>query len=448
MAIRQKETIERYVVPTLVVAARLVVGGTFLFSGFVKAVDPVGMSLKIEEYLLTFGLDYFRSFSFFLAVAFGAYEFMLGAGTIFGTYRRLTSWLLLVTMSFMTLLTLYLAVAEPIADCGCFGEAVRLTPWQSFWKNIVLLLPVLFLLRCNERVRGVYHKELQSLTVYFFLLFSVGLSLYAYYYRPLFDFRPYKRGINLREALAASPYDDPRFIYEKEGVRQEFTIDTLPVDTAWHFIDRAETPAGKADDIQNFVIYDDDEDITENILADKGYTFLLMIPSLRDTENDAIDKIDELYEYALWHGYNLYCLTASSAEEIAEWQDDTGADYPFYTMEASTIRTVVRGDPGIVLLRDGVIVQKMQAANLPEESRLTDFLERYASGAPVEYGIFRPLMTVITLFFVPLLLLLLMSKIVEAYVIRARARRVARLRKLRDALSEKIKKNPKKDTIN
>ena len=117
-------------------------------------------------------------------------------------------------------------------------------------------------------------------------------------------------------------------------------------------------------------------------------------------------------------------------------------------MEASTIRTVVRGDPGIVLLRDGVIVQKMRAANLPEESRLTDFLERYASGAPVEYGIFRPLMTVIILFFVPLLLLLLMSKIVEAYVIRARARRVARLRKLRDTLSEKIKKNPKKDTIN
>ena len=196
----------RNIQPTFVVLARLVVGATFVFSGFVKSVDPMGTSLKIREYLSAFELDYIMPISLFLAMCIGVYELVLGVNTLFGSYRRVTSILLFLTMLVMTPLTLYLALADPISDCGCFGEAVYLTHWQSFSKNVVLLLLTVFLLRCNHRLRGVYHKEIQSLTVYFVVLFAVGMSLYAYYFQPVFAFR---RGYLPPAGTAGSPVCRP-----------------------------------------------------------------------------------------------------------------------------------------------------------------------------------------------------------------------------------------------
>ena len=212
MANKRGDVFRRYVLPALVVLTRIVVGATFIFSGFVKAVDPIGVSLKIQEYILAFGADYFLSFSLFAAIFLGAYEFALGVGLIFGSYRKTTSGFLLLTMLVLTPVTLYLALTNPISDCGCFGEAVYLTNWQTFSKNVVLLLLAFFLLFFNGRVKGVYHKEIQSLVVYFSLLFSVAVSLFSYYYQPIFDFRPYKVGVSIREALTRDVSDDQRFV--------------------------------------------------------------------------------------------------------------------------------------------------------------------------------------------------------------------------------------------
>ena len=437
----------RNIQPTFVVLARLVVGATFVFSGFVKSVDPMGTSLKIREYLSAFELDYIMPISLFLAMCIGVYELVLGVNTLFGSYRRVTSILLFLTMLVMTPLTLYLALADPISDCGCFGEAVYLTHWQSFSKNVVLLLLTVFLLRCNHRLRGVYHKEIQSLTVYFVVLFAVGMSLYAYYFKPVFDFRPYKLGTNIEEAISLETFDEPRYVFRNGDVRAEFTVDELPSDTAWHFVERIDAPAPSVHSIQNFVVYDGEDDITEAILSDPNYTFLILSPSLSAAESSVIDKIDELYDYTQEYGYNLYCLTASSPEEIAEWQDNTGADYPFYSMDASTIQTIVRGNPGIVLLHDGVIVQKVRPVHLPEEAELNAPLDELPFGQLRPYTFRRPLLTVLVVFFVPMLLLLLTSKTVEAYVVQARVRRVARLRKIREAVMEKNRKNKEENQL-
>ena len=191
--------------------------------------------------------------------------------------------------------------------------------------------------------------------------------------------------------------------------------------------------------IQNFVVYDGEDDITEAILSDPNYTFLILSPSLSAAESSVIDKIDELYDYTQEYGYNLYCLTASSPEEIAEWQDNTGADYPFYSM--------VRGNPGIVLLHDGVIVQKVRPVHLPEEAELNAPLDELPFGQLRPYTFRRPLLTVLVVFFVPMLLLLLTSKTVEAYVVQARVRRVARLRKIREAVMEKNRKNKEENQL-
>ena len=195
------------------------------------------------------------------------------------------------------------------------------------------------------------------------------------------------------------------------------------------------------------MVYDGEDDITETILSDPNYTFLILSPSLSAAESSVIDKIDELYDYTQEYGYNLYCLTASSPEEIAEWQDNTGADYPFYSMDASTIQTIVRGNPGIVLLHEGVIVQKVRPVHLPEEAELNAPLDELPFGQLRPYTFRRPLLTVLVVFFVPMLLLLLTSKTVEAYVVQARVRRVARLRKIREAVMEKNRKNNEENQL-
>ncbi|MCD7710389.1 MAG: triose-phosphate isomerase, partial [Porphyromonadaceae bacterium] len=426
--------------PKLVVIARIVIGLAFIFSGFVKGVDPVGTSLKVREYLLAFDFDSLLSLSFFLAICLSIYEFVLGVNALFGSYRRVTSVLLLLTMLVMTGITLYLVWVNPISDCGCFGEAVYLTNGQSLFKNIVLLLLSIFLLFPHRRVDGLYHKEIQPLTVQFSILFILGISIYGNYFQPLFDFRPYKSGMDIREQLTSASLDEPRYIYEKEGVRTMFAIDDLPTDTAWHFVERVSLAASK-NSIHNFAIYDGDEEITDAILDVPGYTILVLSPSLATADNSTIDKIDELYDYAIEYGYPFYCLTASSPEEIAKWQDDTGADYPFYSMEASTIQSVVRGNPGVVLLHDGVIVEKSRPWRLPGEAELNAPLEELPLGQVRTYTVWRPLVTVLLIFFCPMLFLLLFSKTIEVYVVRARVRRVARLRKMHLALKEKIMKN-------
>lgn len=435
----------RKIEPSLVVLARLVAGATFAFSGFVKTVDPAGTSLKIREYLTAFDADFMMPVAFFLAVCLGVYETILGVNLLFGSYRRVSSVLLLLTMLVMTPLTLYLALADPISDCGCFGEALYLTHWQSFAKNVVLLIVAVFLVRSNRKVKSVYHKEVQSLTLYFVLFFAVGLSFHAYYNQPIFDFRPYKVGTNIREAISIEAFDQPRYLYRNGDQEKAFAVDELPTDTAWHFVARLEEETPAHQDVTNFVIYDGEDDITDAILSDPGYTFLIMSPSLAVAESDVIDKLDELYDYTREYHYNLYCLTASTPEEIAEWQDNTGADYPIYSMDASTIQTIVRGNPGIVLLHDGVIVQKVRPARLPEEAELNAPIDELPFGQLTPYSPMRPLLAVLIIFFVPMLLLLLTSKTVEAYVVQARVRRLARLRKMRENLVEKTHKNNEKN---
>lgn len=438
---------QRRIEPVLVVLARLVVGATFAFSGFVKSIDPAGTSLKIREYLEAFDLDFALPIAFFIAVCLGVYELILGVNLLFGSYRRVTSVLLFLTMLVMTPLTLYLALANPISDCGCFGEALYLTHWQSFAKNVVLLLLSIVLLLGNRRIRSIYHKEIQPLTLYFVLFYAVGISMYAYYYQPILDFRPYKEGTDIKAALSLDVFDTPRYLYRNGDRLEEFSADDLPTDTAWHFVERVESAAPSTSTVSNFVIYDGEDDITEWILSDPGYTFLILSPSLAVAESSAIDKIDELYDYVREYHYNLYCLTASTPEEIAEWQDNTGADYPFYSMDASTLRTIMRGNPGIVLLHDGVIVKKVRPAHLPGEAEWNAPVDQLPFGQLSPYTHLRPLLTLLVIFFIPMLLLLLTSKTVEAYVVQARVRRVARLRKMREKLLEKNHKNDEKKPI-
>ena len=344
----------------------------------------------------------------------------------------------------MTPLTLYLAIADPVSDCGCFGDALVLTNWETFFKNVFLLIPVLFLVRYNSLAKGVYNKSVQWLTVLYSLLFALALAWFGVYFQPILDFRPYKVGVNILEAISGGNIDagdDYLFVYEKGGIRKEFSLDDIPMnDTTWVFVDRIEKKNisdKKKSSIEDFIIRsgEDDVDIARDILEDPQYTFLLLTPSLENADESEIDKINDLYDYALAYGYNFYCVTASSDSAIAVWQDNTGADYPFYRMDETTIKTIIRGNPGVMLLHKGTIIWKQLPSHLPDEAQLNDEIENLPIGRTWVYDGSKNLGILVSIYAVPMFILLLTEKTVAAIIGKIREARQKRREKRSSSVS-------------
>lgn len=403
----------------LVVLVRILVGATFILSGVVKLIDPVGTMYKIEDYLLAFNLTVFSSWSYVLAVLLSLAEFIIGVNTLLGSYLRTTPILLLIFMAIMTPITLFLAIVNPIPDCGCFGDAVTLTNWQTFAKNVVLLTLVIFLIQYNRRACSVFHREIHALIVIWTTIFGLGLVYVAAKYSPILDFRPFKIGTNLATAYFGNDdnvveYD---FVYEKEGRREVFAIDSLPDETdGWHFVERQErATAPKQDEndlLDHFIVYDGNEDVTEELLSHDGYLFIFFSDDLTQANNDEINKVHELYDYTREYGYPFYAVTASTPTEIESWLDNTGAEFSFLFMDRTTIRTIQRANPFLLVLKDGEIYHKHYISRMPNEMLLTVPIEEIPMYAQQEY--YRPdyrIVFLVTLFVLPILLLYFTERI-------------------------------------
>jgi len=364
----------------VVTLCRLVLTLTFIFSGFVKAVDPLGTQYKIDDYLTAMGLGGVlpELVTLLMSVALAATEFCLGIFLLFAIRRRLTSRLVLAMMLVMTPLTLWLAIANPVSDCGCFGDAVVLTNWQTLWKNVVLLAcAVVVAWRPLDMFRFVSRSN-QWIVVNYSALFILAVAVWSLYDLPQFDFRPYHIGANLRGDTDATPQDsdmqhDYVFIYEKDGQQREFDIDSLP-DSTWTFVDRRELGTATVAEYHDLTIdllpegtdSDQGEDITTEVLNDTSYTFLLIAPRIEKADDARLDLINELYEYSLDHGYRFYCLTASDAQGRQRWRDMTGAEYPFCFSDETTLKTVIRSNPGLLLLKDGRVMGKWSHNRMPQ----------------------------------------------------------------------------------
>lgn len=373
----------------LVVCVRIIVGATFIFSGVVKLIDPVGTMYKIEDYLQAFNLSSISAVSYFVAVVLALVEFVLGFNALLGSYLRTTPLLLLIFMAIMTPLTLYLAIANPISDCGCFGDVITLTNWQTFGKNIVLLLLVIFLLRYNVRARSLFHREIHAFIVVWVSIFGLAQLYVAAMYSPILDFRPFKVGTDLSAAYfgdedSVVEYD---FVYTKDGVLATFALDSIPdEESGWQYVERRERQQAKPSKdnslLEHFVVYQGDEDVTEEVLSHQGYLFMLLSEDLTKADDDDINVVHELYDYTREYGYPFYAVTASSPDEIEEWCDNTGAEYPFYFMDRTTIRTIQRANPYLLVLKDGVIYHKYYISHMPNEELLiapVEEIEAYAT---------------------------------------------------------------------
>lgn len=360
-----------------VLGLRILVGAVFAFSGFVKAIDPWGVLYKFEEYIAAFGVEWLSPFVLFGAIAVSVFEFVLGVMLIVGAYRRISVWLALFTMLVMTPLTLWLALTNAVPDCGCFGEALILSNWATFWKNIVLLIAILYLLLFNVRLSNVYSPSIQWIVTTVTALYIALVAFYGYFYQPMIDFRPYKAGTAILPGNESEEADFV-FVYEKDGVKKEFAVDEIPSDedTAWTFVERKERKAKKADSVGNvgLTLREDDEDVTSDVIKQDGEQIILVFSDMTDIDITYTYLINVLDDFARKHNVDIIGVTGASDSDIEDWNDMSMAAYPIYSADDTELKVLARGNPSVVYLKDGKIIWKrtLQSINV---TRIEDAAE-------------------------------------------------------------------------
>ncbi len=358
---------------------RLLLAVTFVFSGVVKLIDPRGTQYKLEDYAVAMGAYDWIPDGVFLpvAVALAMLEFYLGFNLFFGIRRRTTTRFTLLLMVVMTLVTFWLAKTNAVADCGCFGDAVHLTTWQTFGKNVVLFFAALVVVTYYRSLTRFITERNQWLLSLYAMLFAFLLGLYDIRYLPIIDFRPYSIGTDLPRAL----------LDEWEGKSMEMRYADFSIQT-----------------LQG-------EDITLEWLQQPGYKFLLVAPFLEQADDGAMDNINALYDYCQVQGYPFLALTSSLETSIDRWKDLTGAEYDFAWADGTMLKTVVRSNPGLLLLHDGVIYQKWASANLPNVELDSEPLERSNLGQMQLRTRLQAINRLVLWFVLPLLLWTLVDRI-------------------------------------
>ena len=359
--------------------ARLVLAVTLILSGFVKAVDPLGTQYKIQDYLTAMGLGGIVPdlLTLSTSVLLSGLEFILGICLLFAIRRRFVSKVVLVMMVPMTMLTLWLAIADPIHDCGCFGDALVLTNWQTLWKNVVLLALAVIVWRWPLLMPRLIGESNQWIVFNYSSLFILlVVALRSLYTLPQFDFRPYYIGADIREGWQ-------KMMEGEDSPYADFFIESI----------------------------NDGEDITEQVLNDKGYTLLLIAPHLEQADDSQLDELNRIYDYSVEQGYPFYCLTASSAKAISRWQDMTGAEYPFCQTDDITLKTMIRSNPGLMLLKDGKVIRKWSHNALPEEEELSGRLEDIELGQMPSDSTAGKILWLLTWFVLPLVILTIADRL-------------------------------------
>ena len=364
--------------------ARTVVGLTFILSGFVKAIDPLGTQYKIQDYLAAIppSLSLPDMLTLLMSVSLSMVEFTLGAFMLTAISRRVTARLTLLFMLVMTAVTVWIYIADPVKDCGCFGDALTLTNLETLLKNIVLLALAALVAWRPTHIGRLMSRSNQMLLGQMLMLTPVALSFWCLYDLPLIDFRPYHIGADIKAGMeipegAEQPVFDTTFIMEKDGERREFTLDNYP-DSTWTFVDSKTVTVkeGYVPPIHDFSITAaDGEDITDMVLGREGYTFLLISPDLDKADDQNFGDIDQIYEFCQDNSIPFYCLTASTEKSQQHWQNITGAEYPFCMTDATTLKTMIRSNPGLMLLEKGVVRGKWSHNRLPDTTELETMLK-------------------------------------------------------------------------
>ncbi len=354
------------------IAARIIIGLVFIFSGIVKAIDPLGSAYKFHDYFQAFNLGFLNSMSLPLAIILCTAEFIAGFSVLTGLRMKTGIWGVTILMAIFTPVTFVLALTNPVSDCGCFGDAIHLTNWQTFGKNMILVLLLIVLYtdknKLIARFRNITEWSMICLTIIFFVAFS----FYNLRYLPVIDFLPYKTGVKIAdkmiipEGVPADKYTTT-FIYEKDGVKKSFNLNNYPAnDSSWKFVDQKTVlvKKGYTPPIHDFIITSlSGEDLTQQILSFRGYTLLMISIKLTEAKPKSLSGGFKLGSFCAEKGIGFYVITSSGTQEVKGFENGLN----FCSGDETTLKTMVRANPGYILLKNGTIVGKWSWANVPSE---------------------------------------------------------------------------------
>jgi uncharacterized membrane protein YphA (DoxX/SURF4 family) len=377
------------------IISRILVGLVFIFSGFVKAVDPLGSTYKFIDYFHAFNMPWLEPAAFPLSIALSGLEFLIGVCFLLFIQNKWATWGALLFMVFFTPLTLWLALNNPVHDCGCFGDAIILTNWQTFYKNIFISALVIISFIYKNSLTGWLKLKTEWLITAIIAILITSFSWYNYQHLPVMDFRPYKIGTHIPDKMII-PEGAPANVYV-----QYFTLhDTLSgkqisiesklyvsdstywgKSTTWKFISTTEPKLikeGYQPPIRDFSIVSlSGVDITQPVLSDTGYYFVLVAYDLKKSKTKYQSKINTLYNQAVADNHKFICLTSVTRNEIEQFKTTNKATYDFYLTDPITLKTIIRANPGLAILHEGTILAKWHSNDIPDYKKIkTKYLKK------------------------------------------------------------------------
>lgn len=360
----------------LLVSFRYLLALVFIFSGFVKGIDPWGTAYKLTDYFVAFHLQFLNPLSLSLAVLLCSSELLIGLFLFFGTQVRLAIWGAFLFMLVFTPLTLILAISNPVSDCGCFGDAIKLSNWGTFYKNVLFFIAALYLF-VNRKDFAPSHQVLREIALTLILaVLALAPSIHGIRHQPLLDFRPFHIGANLYESTRI-PDDAPHDVYktllyyEKDGVKKEFDESNFPWnDSTWTFVDSKSVLVSKGytPPISNFTVHaQNGSDYTDSILHSKGYLALVVIPNAKYLTQQSADEFRKVQKQAISKGIKIYGITSAAGTELAELESKHDFFFPLLQADEVILKTIVRSSPGLLLLYDGTIIGKWHWRDIPDD---------------------------------------------------------------------------------
>ncbi|MDR2919433.1 MAG: DoxX family protein [Tannerella sp.] len=357
------------------IISRVFIGLIFIFSGYVKVIDPVGSAIKFGEYFEAFHMNALAPASLPFGIMLAVVELVIGICMLFGIKVKLVSWATLAFMIFFTILTFVLAVFNPVSDCGCFGDAIKLTNWETFYKNLILLPFTIFIFIQRKQYKSYLQDKTEWILLAILVAFSTGIAVYSYRHLPLIDFMAYKVGSNIQEGRivpegAPEAVFDNTFIYEKDGKKEQFKIENLP-DSTWTFVDAESIliSEGYIPPTSDFSITDTNGDfVTDEILELPGYMVFIVSTDITDINRKEMAEINKLHEYSKAKDIHFMMLTSSAPDDIEAVLAGTGID--FYFTDATVLKSMIRSNLGVMLLQGATILKKWSNHDIPATDEL------------------------------------------------------------------------------
>jgi hypothetical protein len=353
------------------VFSRIIIGIVFIFSGVVKAIDPLGSAYKFHDYFQAFNIGFLDGITLILAIILCTAEFMAGFSVLTGIRQKAGITMALILMVIFTPVTLILALTNPVSDCGCFGDAIHLTNWQTFGKNVILITLAIVLFTNRKHLKNASPPVTEWIILLLVASLFVLFSLFNLRYLPVIDFLPYKKGVKITDKMKipeGAPVDvyHSTFIYKKDGLEKEFELNNYPADdTTWKFVDQKSVlvKKGYQPPIHDFLITSaDGYDLTQKILSYPGYSLLMISRKLADAKKSHLSKGFQLGSFCMNNGILFYVFTSSVTEEVKSYNNGL----QFCSVDETTLKTMVRANPGYILLKNGIIIGKWSWANIPD----------------------------------------------------------------------------------